>query len=49
MNRLIENRYKIKMVKTQFNTINVDNFADFKKAKRAMNKDKYFNLYNNNI
>ena len=49
MNRLIENRYKIKMVKTQFNTINVDNFADFKKAKRAMSKDKYLNLYNNNI
>ena len=49
MNRLIENRYKIKMVKTNFNTINVDNYDDLKKAKKAMKNDKYFKLYNKNF
>ena len=47
MNRLIEDRYKIKMVKTNFNTINVDNTIDYKKALMAMRKDKYFKLYFN--
>ena len=46
MNRLIENRYKIRMVKTNFNTINVDNYDDLKKVKKAMKNDKYFKLYN---
>ena len=45
MNRLIENRYKIKMVKTKFHTINVDNRSDFNKAVIAMKNDKYFRLY----
>ena len=45
MNRLIEHRYKIRMVKTNFNTINVDNHNDLKKAKKAMNRDKYFKIY----
>ncbi len=47
MNRLIEDRYKIKMIKTNFNTINVDNTSDYKKAITAMRKDKYFKLYFN--
>ena len=33
MNRLIESRYKIRMVKTKIHTINVDNQSDFDKAK----------------
>ena len=45
MNRLIEHRYKIKMVKTKFHTINVDNHNDLKKATKAMKNDKYFKLY----
>ena len=49
MNRLIENRYKIKMVKTDFNTINVDNYEDFKKAKIAMKNDKFFKLYHKRV
>ena len=49
MNRLIDNHYKIKMIKTTFNTINVDNFTDFKKAKKKLEKDKYLNLYSKNI
>ena len=49
MNRLIENRYKIKMVKTDFNTINVDNYKDFKKAKIAMKNDKFFKLYRERV
>ena len=47
MNRLIENRYKIKMIKTKFNTVNVDNQKDLIKAKKIMNNDKKFNLYSN--
>ena len=49
MNRLIENRYKIKMVKTNFYTINVDNYKDFKNAQKKMKNDKYIKLYNKNI
>ena len=49
MNRLIENRYKIKMVKTKFNTVNVDNYEDFKKAKKIMKNDNNFKLYFNKI
>ena len=49
MNRLIERRYKIKMVRTNFHTINVDNPNDLQRAKKAMKKDKYFKLYNNKI
>tara|TARA_B110000438_G_C15734268_1_gene615605 strand:- start:90 stop:863 length:774 start_codon:yes stop_codon:yes gene_type:complete len=45
MNRLIENREKIKMIKTNFNTTNVDNIKDFKKAVKIMNKDKKFKAY----
>ena len=46
MNRFIERRHKIKMVKTNLHTINVDNFNDLQKAKKAMKKDRYFKLYN---
>ena len=46
MNRLIENRYKVKMVKTNFHTVNVDNYKDFLMAKKALKKDKYLKLYN---
>ena len=46
MNRFIERRHKIKMVKTNSHTINVDNFNDLQKAKKAMKKDRYFELYN---
>ena len=49
MNRLIERRYKIKMVRTNLHTINVDNHNDLQRAKNAMKKDKYFKLYNNKI
>tara|TARA_B110000014_G_C20036671_1_gene538594 strand:+ start:128 stop:901 length:774 start_codon:yes stop_codon:yes gene_type:complete len=45
MNRLIENRKKIKMVKTNFNTTNVDNLKDFKKVVKIMKKDKKFKVY----
>ena len=45
MNRLIENRKKIKMIKTNFDTTNVDNIKDFKKAVKIMNKDKKFKAY----
>ena len=47
MNRLIENRYKVKMVKTNFNTINVDNYSDLKKAIKSMKTDRYFKIYKN--
>ena len=46
MNRLIENRYKVKMVRTNFQTINVDNQNDLKRAITVMKKDKYVKLYN---
>ena len=49
MNRLIENRYKIKMVKSNFHTINVDNYSDFKRAREKMSNDQYFKLYSKNI
>jgi len=49
MNRLIENRQKIKMVKTKFNTINVDNNFDLKEAKKAMKKDKHIKFYHKKI
>ena len=49
MNRLIEHRYKIKMVKTNFRTINVDNYHDLKKARKIMKNDKYYKLYNKNF
>ena len=49
MNRLIENRFKIKMVKTNFHTINVDNYRDYLAAKKAMRKDKYFKIYHKKI
>ena len=45
MNRLIENRDKIKMVRTKFNTVNVDTQSDFNKAVKLMRKDKYFKKY----
>tara|TARA_B110000196_G_C20967639_1_gene577075 strand:- start:97 stop:810 length:714 start_codon:yes stop_codon:yes gene_type:complete len=45
MNRLIENRKKIKMIKTNFDTTNVDNIKDFKKVVKIMNKDKKFKAY----
>ena len=45
MNRLIEKRYKVRMIKTKFNTINVDNQSDLRKAKIAMKNDKYFKSY----
>tara|TARA_Y100000590_G_scaffold432312_1_gene548195 strand:- start:1760 stop:2536 length:777 start_codon:yes stop_codon:yes gene_type:complete len=49
MNRLIEDRFRIKMVKTNFHTINVDNYKDFLAAKRVIKKDKYLKLYQNKI
>ena len=49
MNRLIESRYKIRMVKTKIHTINVDNQSDFDKAKIRMKKNKHFKLYYNKI
>ena len=49
MNRLIESRYKVRMIKTKFNTINVDNQSDLKKAKIAMKNDKYFKSYCKNF
>ena len=49
MNRLIENRIKVKMIKTKFSTINVDNNFDLLKAKKAMKKDKYLKIYNKRI
>tara|TARA_Y100000741_G_scaffold317568_1_gene264401 strand:+ start:478 stop:1245 length:768 start_codon:yes stop_codon:yes gene_type:complete len=45
MNRLIENRDKIKMVRTKFNTVNVDTQSDFNKAVKLIKKDKYFKKY----
>jgi len=45
MNRLIESRYKIQMVKTNFHTVNVDNIKDFKKSAKAMKNDKHFKKY----
>ena len=45
MNRLIETRYKIKMIKSKFHTINVDNYKDYLNAKKTIKKDKYFKLY----
>ena len=45
MNRLIESRYKIKMIKSKFHTINVDNYKDYLNAKKTIKKDKYFKLY----
>ena len=49
MNRLIEKRYKVRMIKTKFNTINVDNQGDLRKAKIAMKNDKYFKSYCKNF
>ena len=49
MNRLIEHRYKIKMIKTNFRTINVDNYHDLEKARKVMKNDKYYKLYNKNF
>ena len=49
MNRLIESRYKIRMVKTKIHTINVDNQSDFDKAKIKMKNNKHFKLYYNKI
>ena len=49
MNRLIEHRYKIKMVKTNFRTINVDNYHDLKKVRKIMKNDKYYKLYKKNF
>jgi 3-deoxy-manno-octulosonate cytidylyltransferase (CMP-KDO synthetase) len=49
MNRLIENRYKVKMVRTNLNTVNVDNYKDLQRAKKAMKKDRYLKLYNNKV
>ena len=49
MNRLIENRYKIKMVKSNFHTINVDDYKDLINAKKKMKNDKYLKSYNKNI
>lgn len=46
LNRLIECRYKIRMVKTNSQTINVDNYFDLKQAQKAIKKDKYINTYN---
>ena len=45
MNRLVENRYKVRMIKTNFNTINVDNYNDLKRAIKSMKTDRYFKLY----
>ena len=45
MNRLVEDRYKIKMVKTKFETVNVDNRRDYLMAKKSMKKDKYLKFY----
>ena len=47
MNRLIANRHKIKMVKTNLHTINVDNYNDLQRARKAMKKDRCFKLYHN--
>ena len=49
MNRLIEHRYKIKMVRTNLNTVNVDNYKDFQRAKKALKRDRYLKLYNNKV
>ena len=48
MNRLIENRYKIKMIKTNYKTINVDNYNDLKKSIKAIKKDKFTKIYKKN-
>ena len=37
------------MIKTKFNTINVDNQSDLKKAKIAMKNDRYFKSYCKNF
>ena len=46
MNRFIEHGYKIKMVKTNLHTTNVDNFNDLQKVRKIMKKDRYSKLYN---
>ena len=47
MNRLIANRHKIKMVKTNLHTISVDNYNDLQRARKAMKRDRCFKLYHN--
>ena len=48
-NRFIEHRYKIKMVRTNLNTVNVDNYKDFQRAKKALKRGRYLKLYNNKV
>ena len=45
MNRFIEKRIKIKMVKSNFYTVNVDTIKDLNLVRKKIKKDKFLKLY----
>jgi len=47
MNRFLEHGIKVKMVKTEFNTLAVDNPEDLKKVEEIMVDDEFINKYIN--
>ena len=45
MNRFIEKRIKIKMVKSNFYTVNVDTIKDLNLVRKKIKNDKFLKLY----